>query len=291
MSRNKTSIQLYEMNDGLFAIKGILRVNQNTLIKGFFYIDTGSNINLVRQSIIHKTERQNQSAVFLGIGNSVSNAKETNLNFAVENHNAFHDISFIEIEDNAVKRWNNDAIGILGYVFLRRYKLVIDFDQRVIYPNDLYHMKMPVYKMRYHYHNNKTLSFLDLPIISISDGIDYYHGIIDSGSTNNLISLSTVDRSNFSYFISNFNKTNNISSIGCIAESITSVIGFSISCTSKTGVMSKITLSDKFEIILANECLLTIEGAKSNIDIVLGIEFLKKHKCVIDCGRGDLYIN
>lgn len=287
MRKDKRIIQLHEMSDGLYAVKGRIVINQNAQIEGYFYIDTGSTINLIRQNRLFEGKRHSFSSI-VGLGNTSSVTKEYYLDFSIENRKPIHNVSFFEVKDDTTKEWDYGVIGVIGYTFLKHFNYIIDFDKKRIFSYDAFLFMKPKPKMKCRFQNNH--SNLTLPVISISDGVKCYSGIIDSGSVSNIISSLPVIRGDICCQIIDPQKSV-IAGINSSSESISSIITFFLISSSGVEKETMTNFTGNFDIMLSDESLLSFEGETNNIDILLGIEFLKKNKCIIDCRRGVLGIN
>lgn len=281
--------ELYEMSDGLFAIKSQVFIDARTVVEGYFYIDTGSNVNLINSSFVSFRRMIPGNVEVGGIGETPISLKRCHVNIGTKHHNSAHHIICYMVD--STDEWADGVIGLLGYKYLKQHRLIVDFGRKMLYLKQKGTISTCEINENYLCTSLCDLGDEDLPILCFSDndGLKNYDCIIDSGADTNIISQHSLIDGQLNYSILSCKKKV-IAGMGRCIESVPSIVEIIISGYAKrNGNHQYRHFSEAFEVGLSRNNLLP--SAKfGKIDALLGIDFLKKNDCIIDCESSLLYI-
>ena len=287
MINTSFSTDIHKMIDGLFAIKGQVFINEKQVIEGFFYVDTGSTINLINSNYLNKKQMINNVDKVAGIGNATTLLKKGYVGIKMEHQKGITKVLCHSMPSN--HQWPDGIIGLLGYKYLKQHKLIVDFNRGALY-NKI--PSMPFEKSDFSLCTSlENLAIPYLPVLRFMDNKQKdYNCVIDSGAETNVICQHTIECGCFDYTILNKEKSI-ISGMGSCLETIPSDVNISILGTHViNGINIQRKFREKFEVAFMKNNLLP-STSWGKIDALLGIEFLQNNKCIINCETGTLQIN
>ena len=262
-------------DEGLPLIEVNIRCGQNER-HGYFYIDTCSSINIINEELVNLSGPESS---FRGFGNECSKSRITAVEFSYGGEkyvDVFHAIAKrILPEENEY-----EILGILGVKFMKKHSIVINNKKKVIRMNsksDLF-ASVPVIKMDY--------TDAGLPLIkAVVNGREQWC-LVATGSSFNIACEPVFG--NHTFKVVSRDEANVLFSFGDKIMTLPAELDFDIT-QELQGKTSELHFREKFSVpIYGNKKNLEVDNGRE-IRVLLGNEFVRKHKWIIDFGNNVIY--
>ena len=255
-------------------------------VGGAFLIDTASRHNILNPQILDIIEAapmddNKEIALTSFRGESVS-AGKTNFDFSIEKDvfkESFYispKISFDSVYEGHV------VVGVLGVEFMIKHGLALDFSKMALRSSercvtngdDCYTFPLQFGFSQY-----------GLPIVVMTSKNKDFVCLVDSGSCFNITTNRTLDCAEIPYQC--IKRGEAFKSVTCSVDA--DIIR---TCIELTGIdpesktYSRHMFSETFYVAKDDWNIIDGEDGTPPISVILGANFLKKHKCVIDFGNG-----
>ena len=253
-------------------------------VGGAFLIDTASQHNILNPQILDIIEAapmddNKEIALTSFRGESVS-AGKTNFDFLIEKDvfkESFYispKISFDSVYEGHV------VVGVLGVDFMIKHGLALDFSKAALRSSGQNVVNGDCYTFPLQF----GLSQYGLPIVVMTSENKDFVCLVDSGSCFNIMTNRALNCAEMPYQCIKRGET--FKSITCLVDA--DVIR---TCIELTGIdpnskkYSKHLFSETFHVTKDDWNIIDGEDGIPPISVILGANFLKKHKCVIDFGN------
>ncbi len=243
---------------------------------GYFYIDTGSSINIIDEELVTDTGLESS---FRGLGNKSSKTRIASVMFKIE-RNSYVDV-FHAIEKKVIPHENNyDILGILGIKFMNKHNIIFNNYKKVIHMNK-----------KSDFSPNQTVINMDyteagLPLIQAVFNDKKQWCLIDTGCTFNIACEPVFG--DFTFQPITHGDTNVLFSFGDKIMTLPAELDFSVT-QELDGKSCELQYKEEFDVpVCGDKKYLDIDNGRE-IRVLLGNSFIKKHRWILDFGNNIIY--
>lgn len=263
--------------------------NSGVMVGGAFMVDTASRHNILNQSVLPVLKEEcldyTGEMTLTSFSGQGIKGKELHLDFCLGKSN-FHE-QFYAAEGLSFDSVFSDHVilGILGVEFLAKYGLVLDFRNASLYSSYARQNDIAFKESLYIFPLEYGFSKYGMPIVGLLKDKKEYLFLIDSGSNLNTTTLHVLQDASLDWKYTG--KKSSITSVAGTHVTSAANVKFNLMGIGTDNIKMKLlSCNEEFHVI--DNCRFILDGNDHipPISGILGTEFLKNQKWVIDFDAG-----
>ena len=268
--------------------------------RGLMMLDTGSNINVVfgkmaeDVELVLNPENEKVNEEVVGIRGTMEQMTQVCFPFTMGGDCFNEPFVLMNQRMDEMVVGELPVLGVLGNMFLQRYKLVVDYAEHSLHTSTIVPKYFAIEECEYFYPMYLGLKYYGVPVVFVKkkEGDGDVVTLIDTGSADNMTSHVAVERYGLPYSMGD--ETFDLTGTGSSVTARKGKVEFCVMSFASETQSSMNTYNDDF-MVVEQPVLLKIEGKDEDgddlppVEMLLGSVFLGREGWVLDFGVQAMY--